>query len=316
MITNLNPSEDYKTSVLSGLSPEAIMECAGRALSFWSYQMTQDLTWEAHRCKVLTSRYAELSTSLDNIIGDANAQLTTLQNKVASMNIDHDSLRRKYEELAQAYKEKNRKLLQTQELYDKLKRKAMLGHIQDAASDAVDTTLQGASSNAGQQAERGVYEHQIGTPLRPTQYAERSDRPGAFPVQPQMMPPDPRAGNWAAPVFPQVGAPMTPMKHRQPPGVERVGLSAVPGMMSGTPVPLHGSGRVRQPLRELQHNPRANTEGFTGVGLSSHLKTSQGLVGSLAAGTRPPRVAQRPGVPAFAAAAAPQGNGAEFRHGV
>lgn len=43
MITNLNPSEDYKTSVLSGLSPEAIMECAGRALSFWSYQMTQDL---------------------------------------------------------------------------------------------------------------------------------------------------------------------------------------------------------------------------------------------------------------------------------
>lgn len=44
MVTNLNPSEDYKTSVLSGLSPEAIMECAGRALSFWSYQMTQDLS--------------------------------------------------------------------------------------------------------------------------------------------------------------------------------------------------------------------------------------------------------------------------------
>lgn len=39
----LNPSEDYKTSVLSGLCPEAIMECAGRGLSFWSYQMVQDL---------------------------------------------------------------------------------------------------------------------------------------------------------------------------------------------------------------------------------------------------------------------------------
>ncbi|KAK7704854.1 hypothetical protein SLS64_008202 [Diaporthe eres] len=118
MITNLNPSEDYKTSVLSGLSPEAIMECAGRALSFWSYQMTQDL---------------------------------------------------KNEDLTQAYKEKNRKLLQTQELYDKLKRKAMLGHIQDAASDAVDTTLQGTSSYAAQQADQGVYEHQIGTPLRTAQ---------------------------------------------------------------------------------------------------------------------------------------------------
>lgn len=114
MITNLNPSEDYKTSVLSGLSPEAIMECAGRALSFWSYQMTQDLyvpcrthrdssrladsnetvcrTWESHRCKVLTSRYAELSASLDNIIGDANAQLTALQNKVASESLLYECL--------------------------------------------------------------------------------------------------------------------------------------------------------------------------------------------------------------------------------
>lgn len=38
-LAKLNPSEDYKTSVLSGLSPESIMECAGRGLSFWSYQM-------------------------------------------------------------------------------------------------------------------------------------------------------------------------------------------------------------------------------------------------------------------------------------
>lgn len=119
------------------------------------------------------------------------------------MNLDHESLRRKNEELTQAYKEKNRKLLQTQELYDKLKRKAMLGHIQDAASDAVDTTLQGTSSYAPQQADRGVYEHQIGTPLRPTQYAERPNRPGAVPAQPQMMAPDPRAGTWAGPAFPQ-----------------------------------------------------------------------------------------------------------------
>ena len=123
------------------------------------------------------------------------------------MNIDHDSLRRKNEELAQAYKEKNRKLLQTQELYDKLKRKAMLGHIQDAASDAVDTTLYGASSYAAQQADRGVYEHLIGTPLRPTQYTERLDRPGAVPAQPQMTAPDPRAGIWAGPAFPQGKSP-------------------------------------------------------------------------------------------------------------
>jgi len=43
VITNLNPTEDYKTSVLSGLSPNVIMECAGRALGFWAYQITQEV---------------------------------------------------------------------------------------------------------------------------------------------------------------------------------------------------------------------------------------------------------------------------------
>ena len=41
--TSLQPTEDYKTSVLSGLSPSTIMECAGRGLAFWSYQSTQEM---------------------------------------------------------------------------------------------------------------------------------------------------------------------------------------------------------------------------------------------------------------------------------
>jgi hypothetical protein len=41
--TILNPTEDYKTSVLSGLDPNTIMECAGRALGFWAYQITQEM---------------------------------------------------------------------------------------------------------------------------------------------------------------------------------------------------------------------------------------------------------------------------------
>jgi E3 ubiquitin-protein ligase CCNP1IP1 len=56
--------------------------------------------------------------------------------------MDRDEIRKKYDELLQTYREKNRKLLQTQELYDKLKRKAMLGQVQDAAEDAVESTLQ------------------------------------------------------------------------------------------------------------------------------------------------------------------------------
>lgn len=58
------------------------------------------------------------------------------------MQVDQDNLRHKHEELINAYRDKNRKLLQTTELYDKLKRRIMLGQVQNAASDAVDHTIQ------------------------------------------------------------------------------------------------------------------------------------------------------------------------------
>lgn len=43
VVALLNPSEDYKTSVLSGLTPHTIIEIASRGLSFWAYQTTQEV---------------------------------------------------------------------------------------------------------------------------------------------------------------------------------------------------------------------------------------------------------------------------------
>ena len=63
----------------------------------------------------------------------------------ADSSADQESYRRKNEELLQALREKNKKFLHTQELYDKLKRRAMLGQVQDAALDAVDYNIQQAS---------------------------------------------------------------------------------------------------------------------------------------------------------------------------
>ncbi|TDZ28727.1 E3 ubiquitin-protein ligase CCNB1IP1 [Colletotrichum spinosum] len=42
VLATLSLGEEYKTSVLSGLSPHVIMECVGRGLSFWAYQMIQE----------------------------------------------------------------------------------------------------------------------------------------------------------------------------------------------------------------------------------------------------------------------------------
>jgi E3 ubiquitin-protein ligase CCNP1IP1 len=54
VVATLNPTEDYKTSVLSGLNPNVIMECAGRALNFWAYQTMQEmLDMEFHWIRAL-----------------------------------------------------------------------------------------------------------------------------------------------------------------------------------------------------------------------------------------------------------------------
>jgi E3 ubiquitin-protein ligase CCNP1IP1 len=58
------------------------------------------------------------------------------------MQVDQNNLRRKAQDTIQALQEKTRKYLQTQELYDKLKRRTMLGQVQHAAHDAVDHTIQ------------------------------------------------------------------------------------------------------------------------------------------------------------------------------
>lgn len=42
VITSLRPTNDYKTSVLSGLSPAIILEICNRAIAFWQYQVHQE----------------------------------------------------------------------------------------------------------------------------------------------------------------------------------------------------------------------------------------------------------------------------------
>lgn len=73
------------------------------------------------------------------------------------------------------------------------------------------------------------------------------------------------------------GVPSTPSTHRQRLGEGGAGLSAIPGLVAGTPVGLRGEGRMRQSLVEMQQNQKPNVDNLNRAGLSSHLKTGQGL---------------------------------------
>ena len=80
------------------------------------------------------------------------------------MQADQSNLRRKNEELSQVVHEKSRTLLHTQDLYDKLKHRVMLGQVHDAASDAATDTVQ-APPTANRYVDRAGAENQRSTSL-------------------------------------------------------------------------------------------------------------------------------------------------------
>jgi E3 ubiquitin-protein ligase CCNP1IP1 len=95
------------------------------------------------------------------------------------MHVDQDNLRRKNEELAQAFRDKSRKHSQTQELYDKLKRRVMLGQVQNAASDAVDHTIHASTvSNRFMEPMTGFGQGPRRSPLFAETQGNRMQQPG------------------------------------------------------------------------------------------------------------------------------------------
>ena len=83
------------------------------------------------------------------------------------MQIDQDKLKAENSNLAAAYREKSRKHQQTQELYDRLKRKEMTAVTQSAAYDSVDDVIQSASNRQLNRATGRAYGSPMKNDFRP-----------------------------------------------------------------------------------------------------------------------------------------------------
>ncbi|RNJ58415.1 hypothetical protein D7B24_004684 [Verticillium nonalfalfae] len=272
VIAILSPSEDYKTSVLSGLSPNIIMECAGRALSFWAYQTTQEMWVDARKYleKTLTDKYKALDMHLDKTVNEANAEIESIQGQLKDLALQNDAMRRKYDELGQAFKDKSRRLLQTQELYDRVKRRAEMGQMQAAACDAVDSHLQMnvfSDTRDKGSPRQGQYEQQADfSQFHKSRGSDRSEMPppqnrGAtqFVVNDELW-----AGQNTLSGIGMQKAPMiTPVRQRTR-NTANIGLSAIPGLVAGSPVPLNGPTRMQEFTIREQSAVAGNRE--SGVG--------------------------------------------------
>ncbi|KAJ3217967.1 hypothetical protein HDU67_006995 [Dinochytrium kinnereticum] len=120
VLTNLNPKEEFKSSVLAGLRPESIIEISRRALCFWSYQKTQEALFHESSLTDLNARYSDLERQIHMIRNVANHEI-----QVTSLQEEQARSVKKYQDLNEQLQDKNRQFAKLQQLYDKLKQRTM-----------------------------------------------------------------------------------------------------------------------------------------------------------------------------------------------
>lgn len=126
VVCSLHPSNDYKTSVLSGLNPTIVLEICSRAMSFWQYQVHQEQSFQHAVYRNVNEKNAQLQKQLDNVIREANGEISLLNNKIADIERDLELERRKMAGLQDSIKERDKEYQKLKTHYDKIKRKALL----------------------------------------------------------------------------------------------------------------------------------------------------------------------------------------------
>ncbi|KAK7206533.1 hypothetical protein BZA70DRAFT_106623 [Myxozyma melibiosi] len=125
--TILNPSDDYKTSVLAGLSPSVISDISSRALSFWTYQCSHEMMYQDYYMRALTEKNDKLNQHIDKLVHDANSEISGLLNRITNVEKDKSELEKKNAELADTLHDKTLQFGKLQGLYERLKRKLPIG---------------------------------------------------------------------------------------------------------------------------------------------------------------------------------------------
>ncbi|KAH9462827.1 hypothetical protein Pst134EA_014918 [Puccinia striiformis f. sp. tritici] len=76
--TSLNPTSDYKSSVLSGLPPSTILDIASRALKFWDYQQSVEASFQKSVAKQAQEKAALLVQEKLNFKAQAKNEIKVL----------------------------------------------------------------------------------------------------------------------------------------------------------------------------------------------------------------------------------------------
>ncbi|BGP52505.1 hypothetical protein JCM8202v2_000059 [Rhodotorula sphaerocarpa] len=135
--TSLNPHDSYKTSILAGLSPNTILDIAGRALNFYAYQVQQEAAFQTlitknaqeSGCgtltKLLIQRIAFLEAQCNTVTREAYAEVNLLKEKLARSEKDLELQKRRNHDLQETHKANAKAYQKLRLQYDKAKQRAL-----------------------------------------------------------------------------------------------------------------------------------------------------------------------------------------------
>ncbi|KNE70781.1 hypothetical protein AMAG_20171 [Allomyces macrogynus ATCC 38327] len=125
-LADLNPSENYKASVLAGLPPSVVHEIAGRALSFWVYQVTQECVLLDMMHKRSEAAAKDADTQARVSLHQAEQELAALRDRVRLLEEDRERVRKRAHDLGDQLADKTRQLHRMHAVLDKHKRRALV----------------------------------------------------------------------------------------------------------------------------------------------------------------------------------------------
>lgn len=81
-MTDLQPSDEWKSMIITGLHPEAILDICNRAMSFWIYQTCQEQCYQESLVQDLQHRLKEHEQQLQTAHIQFKTDITSLNEKI------------------------------------------------------------------------------------------------------------------------------------------------------------------------------------------------------------------------------------------
>ncbi|KAF9135389.1 cyclin B1 interacting protein 1, E3 ubiquitin protein ligase [Mortierella sp. 14UC] len=121
------------------------MEICTRAISFWTYQTSQEAKYQEMAQKKLEDKIGQLERQLQRMTREVNVELNGFHDTVNALQKDIEQEKRKSADLTDQLDEKSRQLTKLQTMYDRQKRRPLFPSESSSVAGGIASQLQGRS---------------------------------------------------------------------------------------------------------------------------------------------------------------------------